>query len=121
MREGEDLLLRSIQSNVPANCFVVIDTHADTHTGELQWAGGTTAVQTASARELLACFCGERFLELMKAASNAARAFVPPVNPGWYNGSPCFRGGWRGLFVASCAPVVRVERGFEDLRNLVER
>ncbi|KAF8124448.1 hypothetical protein EV363DRAFT_1103554, partial [Boletus edulis] len=38
----------------------------------------------------------------------------------WYDDSPFARGGWRGLFVASCSPAVRAEDGFRDLKTLVE-
>lgn len=121
METGKDFIARSIQSNVPANCFIVIDTHADTLNGGLQWAGDATSSQTAPASEVLEEFCGKRFLQEMLNASNAARSFVPPENPSWYEDSPFFRGGWRGLFVASCAPAVRVPNGFRDLKRLVEK
>lgn len=117
---GARFIARSIQSGVPANCFIVVDTHADTLSGGLQWGGGTTSSKTAAASEVVGEFCGKKFLQEMQKASNAASNFAPPQTLGWYEGSPFLRGGWRGLFVASCAPAVRVRNGFLDLRRMVE-
>ena len=119
MSSARQFVERSIRSHFPANSFIIIDTHADTHTGELQWGVGADGAYTAPASNLLDNFCGSRFLKTMQAASNEARAFTAPTDPGWYNNSPTFRGGWRGLFVASCAPAIRVANGFNELKRLV--
>lgn len=121
MAPAGKFVTRSIKSGVPANCFTVIDTHSDAHTGELQWGGGLKGVRTATAGDVLSKFCGKDFLQSMQAASKAAGACVHTESPGWYNDSPYFRGGWRGIFVASCAPAVRVKRGFDGLKHLVAR
>lgn len=121
MSPAREFVERSVRSHIPANFFAVVDTHADTHTGELQWATGPDGAHTAPASDLLHNFCGERFLKAMQAASDAARVVVAPENPSWYNDSPAFRGGWRGLFVASCAPAIRVESAFNELKSLVVR
>ncbi|KAI9568141.1 hypothetical protein HD554DRAFT_2172539 [Boletus coccyginus] len=112
---------RSTQSTVPANTFFVVDTHSDTLTGGLQWAGGVTAPKMAPASELLSEFCGKPVLGAMMKAAEASRRFVPPENPGWYKDSPLYRGGWRGLLLATCGPAVRVPSGFKDLRGFVDR
>jgi hypothetical protein len=119
MEEGRELITRSLASNFPANCFIVLDTHANTHNGQLQWAGGVTAPQTADASEVVTEFCGADFLRLTRDASNAAMSSVCPPEPGWYSDSPYIRGGWRGLFVASCGPAVRHPAGFRDLKRMV--
>ena len=111
----------STASQVPANVFIVVDMHSDTLTGSLQWAGGVTAVRTAPMSELLAEFCGAAFLDKAKDSAAAARGFQPPENPGWYKDSPFFRGGWRGLLLATCGPAVRIQAGFDDLKSLVDR
>ena len=122
VKKANDFIARSIESNVPANCFLVVDTHADAHTGGLQWGGGvTTAVKTSPASQVIIKFCGENFLQAMRKSANAARQFTVPDRPSWYSDSPAFRGGWRGLFVASCSPAVRVRVGFGDLKKLVQR
>ena len=117
---GVSFIASSIQSSVPANCFIVIDTHADELSGGLQWAGGRTAPKTAPVSEILSEFCGKIFLAEMRASSVMARSCTPPKDPGWYEDSPFLRGGWRGLFVASCAPAVRAPQGFRDLKKLVD-
>ena len=118
---GADFVALSTRSDVPANCFVVVDSHADTHTGGLQWAGGKTAPQMAATSEIVREFCGQRFITEMARSSHAARSVSPPEKSRWYDASPPLRGGWRGLFIASCGPVVRVRSAFEDLRELVQR
>lgn len=122
MEEGRQLINLSLASNLPANSFIVVDTHANTHNGQLQWAGGVTAPQTADASEVVAEFCGAEFIRLTREASKAAMTAVCPPQPGqWYSDSPFLRGGWRGLFVASCGPAVRHLGAFKDLKRMVER
>jgi hypothetical protein len=120
MDEACRFIDHSVASKVPANVFIVVDTHADTLTGSLQWAGGVTAVRTAPMSELLAEFCGKAFLDKAKGSAVVAREFQPPENPGWYKDSPFFRGGWRGLLLATCGPAVRIHAGFDDLKRLVD-
>lgn len=120
MNLASKFIEHSMASKVPANTFIVVDTHADTLTGSLQWAGGVTAVRTAAMSELLVEFCGKAFLAKVKESATAAREFQPPENPGWYKDSPFFRGGWRGLLLATCGPAVRIHAGFDDLKRLVD-
>lgn len=117
---GASFVARSIRSNVPANCFLVIDTHSDSHSGGLQWGGGMTAPKAGPPSDVLSQFCGAKFFKAMESASNAARNVGPPQKQGWYEDSPFLRGGWRGLFVVSCAPVVRVRGAFCDMKKLVD-
>ena len=130
MRRVVEHIQLSINSGVPANCFVVLDTHSDTHSGQLQYAGGASAPVFSHAHSLLQNFCGNAFLPAMQAAAKSAVAngrhprvekSTPasmPHNP-WYNAAPSFRGGWRGLLMSSCGPAVTQEEGFANLMNLL--
>lgn len=122
MLTGAEFLDLSIKSNVPANTFVVLDTHSDSLTGGLQYAGGTTASQSAIASDVLDNFAGPSFL--LKLRETAERARAPGFNTkstGCYDTSPAYRGGWRGLLLSTCGPAMRVRNGFDDLLNLVRR
>ena len=121
MDEGCRLIERSIKSSLPANTIVVIDTHADTLTGGLQWAGGTASVRTAPVSDILREFCGTAFFERTKAAAETARKARAPDKQEWYTAAPFHRGGWRGLVLATCGPAMRQCDGFNDLKTLVER
>ena len=66
---GVLFIASSIQSSVPANCFIVIDTHADELSSGLQWAGSRTAPKTAPVSEILSEFCSKIFLAEMQALS----------------------------------------------------
>ena len=121
MDEGCRLIERSIKSSLPANTFVVIDTHADTLTGGLQWAGGSAGVRTAPVSDILLEFCGADFFERTKAAAETARKAREPDKQEWYTAAPFRRGGWRGLVLTTCGPAMRQRDGFNDLKMLVER
>lgn len=122
MRNGIAFIRRSILSDVPANTFVLVDTHSDTNTGGLQWSGGATGPKHVLASEVLQKFCGGDFLSAMKAAANKARGMKRPLQQtGWCDDSPSSRGGWRGLLLSTCSPAMRVPDSFRDIRGLVER
>lgn len=123
MGKGAKFIARSIQSGVPANIFVVLDTHSDNKTGGLQWGGGQTKPRYSPASQVLNRFCGDEFLAAMKAAADQARHTRPPTGAGarWYDSSVHSRGGWRALLLSTCSPALRVEGSFNDIRQLVEK
>ncbi|KAI9459612.1 hypothetical protein HD554DRAFT_2176882 [Boletus coccyginus] len=120
--DGIAFIQRSILSDVPANTFVLVDTHSDAVTGELQWSRGSTGPKNCLPSELIRKFCGDGFLQQMKVAADKARGLPPhPPQAGWYDDSAFSRGGWRGLLLSTCAPTMRVPESFQNIRGLVER
>lgn len=120
MRKAVEFIQRSTQSELPANVFVVLDTHSDVKSGGLQWGGGATRPKFSPASELVARFCGQEFLGAMKAGADRARSMKPPSGGEWYDDSAFSRGGWRALLLSTCSPAMRVEGSFADIRGLVE-
>lgn len=112
---------RSIALGFPANTFVILDTHAETDTGSLQYGGGKTNPTFAPASEVVSKYCGGTLLKAAKAANLCAETHGPTKNPKWFNDSAYFRGGWRGLLLATCGPAVRTANGLMDVKRMVER
>ncbi|KAF8124456.1 hypothetical protein EV363DRAFT_1178020, partial [Boletus edulis] len=111
----------SINSRLPANTFVVIDMHSGATTGALQWAAGSRPKSGLTSEAVKVCV-GEEYLDAMKKAADLAlQSSQGTSSKGWYDDSVYFRGGWRGLLLATCAPIMRVKDSFEDARRLVER
>jgi hypothetical protein len=123
MGKGARFIERSNRSGVPANVFVVLDTHSDNKTGGLQWGGGTSKPKYSPVSQVVRRFCGEEFLAAMKAAATKARGTTPPsgAETEWYDDSVYSRGGWRALLLSTCSPAFRVERSFNDIRELVAK
>jgi len=125
METASAFIDRSIHSGVPANVFVVIDTPADTHSGRLQYKGGSTKPEVAGASEILLQFCGENVWEKAKMAAATARKSDIHTSASesgwWYRTEPSFRGGWRGLLLGTDGPAVSQEVGFNDLKRLVDQ
>ncbi|KAG9312769.1 hypothetical protein JVU11DRAFT_7206 [Chiua virens] len=119
---GAEFIARSVRSNVPANTFIVIDTHSEERTGRLQWTDRARRPMNSPASEVVHKFVGQPLLEQAKGAAVQARLCIQPGSArSWYDGSPFSRGGWRVLFLATCAPVMRIGESFADVRGLVER
>ena len=118
--QATKFLNRSIASDVPANTFIVVDMHSDALTGELRWAAGSRSGEKPTSG-VVTKLLGSRVLESMQLAASIARNSTPPVPKKWYDVSVHSRGGWRGLLLAACGPVMRVDDSFEDVRGLVQR
>jgi len=119
---GCALITRSIASKVPANVFIVVDTHSEEFSGMLQHTGGKTEGSYAGVDEILAEYLGEAFREAMQSSSDAARNSAPQEvgSSAWYDRTAYTRGGWRGVFLLSCGPAVNVTHHFERLLKMVE-
>lgn len=121
MGKGAQFIARSNQSGVPANTFVVLDTHSDNQTGGLQWGGSASKPKYSPVSQVIKRFCGEEFLAAMKAAAMKAWGTKPPsgAESQWYDDSVYSRGGWRALLLSTCSPTFRVEGSFNNVRELV--
>ncbi|KAH0833794.1 hypothetical protein J3R83DRAFT_10941 [Lanmaoa asiatica] len=121
MIEGWKFIQDSIERGMPANTFVVVDTHAETDTGRLQYGGGKTQPDFARTSEVIDGYCGEVMLKTMEAANLSAQQHSASEASHWFNDSVYFRGGWRVLLLATCGQTFRVENGLIDVKRLVER
>lgn len=123
MKRGIKFLQLSVRSAVPANTFLVIDAHSEPITGELQWGlNDIGASLNDLTSKLVEKFCGKKLLRAMSETSFAAKEIVDESErAGWYDASAFSRGGWRGLLLSTCSPVIRVPKSFQDLRDLVEK
>lgn len=114
------------------NCFVVLNIHSNTYSGQLQYAEGVSALVFLHLHSLLQNFFSNTFLPAMQAAAkstvvNGRHPCIEkttlasmPHNP-WYNAAPTFHGNWRGLLMSSCGPGVTQEEGFMNLINLLHK
>lgn len=121
IQAGSSFLESSVTSNVPANTFVVVDTHSNMQTGHLQYGGERTITQCALASEVLSEYCGQTFLGEMCDAASVARMAEPSTKSDEFNTSPSFRGGWRALVLTTCGAAIRIKHSFDDLFSLVQR
>ena len=121
MAEGRKFIQQSIACSVPTNTFVVIDTHTETETGNLQYGGGETRPEFAPASEVIRGYCGEALYKTMHTASVLAQQEKASETSHWFKDSIRCRGGWRVLLLATCGQAVRTENSLIDLKRLVQR
>jgi hypothetical protein len=97
----------------PPNIVIVLDTHSDTFSGQLQAAGGLTGVSsTRTLPDLVRTYVGDPVLREMANVSAEARSYntIHEIRPGvlpWADVTPKVRGGWRVLVMVSCGSAVR--------------
>jgi hypothetical protein len=124
MSGGCDLIVRSIKEKLPANVFIIIDTHSEEHSGMLQHCGGNTpgAAKFATVREIIEGYLGKDFMSAMQNTSDAARNSSDKEVRGnsWYDDRAYTRGGWRGVFLISCGPAVKPSFHYDTLITMVE-
>jgi hypothetical protein len=118
-------LHHNILAGYPTNVFVVVDTHSDEFSGMLQHTGGHTGGTNTTITEILQAYLGKDFVKGMKASAIAARndTTVRKTLNGkapWCDLTAKARGGWRGLFMVSCGPAIRVSHHFEEVKALVD-
>jgi len=123
---GAIFMDRNIKAGFPPNTFLVVDTHSDEYSGMLQHTGGHTGGTNTTITEILNAYLGEEFVKAMKRSSDAARSDKTVKktvngNTPWCDLTPNARGGWRGLFMVSCGPAIRVSHHFEAVKDLVEK
>ena len=120
-------LKKSIRDGIPANLIIIIDTHSDTFSGQLQATGGLTGVSTTlSLPDLVSMYVGESILQEMVAASLLARGYndILEISTGltpWADITPKARGGWRVLVMVSCGSAVRQPYHWEYITQLFRR
>lgn len=123
---GVQFLRDNTAAGNPPNTFIIVDTHSDEYTGMLQHTGGSAGGTNTTIREILMAYLGEECLKALKRASGAARSdnterkTVNGRAP-WCDLSARCRGGWRGVFMVSCGPAIRVTHHFEEVKALVRK
>ncbi|KAG2029988.1 hypothetical protein BDR03DRAFT_987378 [Suillus americanus] len=122
---GVEFINRNIKAGFPPNTFLVVDTHSDEYTGMLQHTGGHSGGTNTTITEILMAYLGHDFIKSMTLSSDAARSDktvnrTANGNTPWCDLTPGARGGWRGLFMVSCGPAIRVSHHFEAVKGLVE-
>ena len=105
---------RSIASDVPANMFAIINMHSDALMGALCWAAESHSGEKLTSADITK-FLGSWVLENMQLSASIAQNSTPPTMNRWYDALVHSRGGWRGLLLAACRPVMRVDDSFEDV------
>ena len=119
MTKAVDFIHRSTQPNVPANVFIMMDTHSDTSTGFLQHAGRECSPVYGLPSDIVKQFLGQDLLGAMNNVANQALQAQPPQESEWYTTSQFSRGGWRGLLLTTCSPTMQVEASFSNIQGLV--
>jgi hypothetical protein len=118
---------QSVQEGRPANLVMVLDTHSDAFTGQLQAAGGSTGVTISlTLPDLVRGYVGDGTLQDMMNASGVARSHSFPVeiSPGvapWADITPKARGGWRVMVMVSCGSAVKIPAHWEYLTQLLRK
>jgi hypothetical protein len=122
-----DFIKKSISEGRPANLIVVVDTHSDTFSGQLQTTGGLTGVSTTlSLPDLVRGYVGDSTLQEMMQASALARSYNSglEISPGvapWADITPKARGGWRVMVLVSCGSAVRTAMHWEYITQLLTK
>jgi hypothetical protein len=121
-----EFLTLNKKAGYPANTFIIVDTHSDEYSGMLQHTGGHGGGTSTTITEILMAYLGHEFLEAMTssyAAARGDRTVLTTVNgrQPWCDLTARARGGWRGLFMVSCGPAIRVSHHFQEVKALVER
>lgn len=118
---------KSIYEGRPANLIIVLDTHSDTFSGQLQTTGGLTGVRTTlTLPNLVRGYIGEGTLQAMRQASAIARSYhsILEISAGvrpWADITPKARGGWRVMVMFSCGSSVRIPMHWESITKLITR
>jgi hypothetical protein len=122
-----DFIMKSMDQGRPANLIIVLDTHSDTFSGQLQAAGGLTGPSTTlTLPDLVRTYVGDSILKEMIRVSAIARAYnvIPQISPGvtpWADITPKARGGWRVMVMVSCGSAVRVPMHLEYITHLFKK
>lgn len=122
-----DFIRKSVHESRPANLVIVLDTHSDTFSGQLQAAGGLTGQSsTLTLPDLVRTYVGDSTLQEMLQVSLVARSYnlIPEISPGvapWADITPKVRGGWRVMVMVSCGSAVRVPMHWEYITHLFQK
>ena len=125
-RDGHsNFIKKSIRESRPPNLVIVLDTHSDTFSGQLQATGGLTGVSTTmTLPDLIKTYVGEGILQEMVEAWKLARSYniIHEVSPGlapWADITPKVRGGWRVMIMVSCGSAVKQPNHWEYITQLL--
>jgi hypothetical protein len=121
---ANDFLEHSVKDRMPANTFVLLDTHSDELTGHLQHSGGQTNPMHTTVGELVTAYLGKPLLANMVRCSQAAKQddgarFKLSGSKPWCEITTKSRGGRRGLFLVTCGPAIRQPNHFDEVHKLV--
>lgn len=100
-------LEKFLEDGRPPNLIIVIDTHSDTWSGQLQTARGRTVDLHRKLPDLVQEYVGQPVLDVMKTSSRQARSYdvLHEISGGvapWADITPKSRGGWRVLIMPVC-------------------
>lgn len=119
-----DFIKKSLDGGRPPNLIIVLDTHCDTFSGQLQVAGGLTGQSsTRTLPDLVRTYVGDATLQQMAHVSAIARSYntIPEISPGVWPAAditPKARGGWRVMVMVSCGSSVRTQMHWEYITQL---
>ena len=108
-----DFIRNSMTQGRPANLVIVLDTHSNIFSGQLEATGGLSGVSTTlSLADLVRTYVGDKVLQEMAKASAIAWSYnlVHEISPGvapWVDITPKVRGGWRVMAMVACGTAVR--------------
>lgn len=108
-----NFIRKSMSDGRPANIIIVLDTHSDSFSGQLQITGGLTGVSsTLTLQDLVKTYVGNAMLQEMGKLSAQALSYntIHEICPGvvpWADITPKVRGGWRIMVMVSCGSSVR--------------
>jgi hypothetical protein len=120
----QNFIRKFMNDGRPANIVIVLDTHSDTFSGQLQAAGGLTGVSsTLTLPDLVRTYVGNATLQEMGKASVQARTYntIHEIRPGvvpWADITPKVRGGWRIMVMVSCGSSVRQPVHWDQITQL---
>jgi hypothetical protein len=117
-------LHNSFSNSQPPNLIIVLDTHSDPFSGQLQATGSAGLSPILSLPDLLRTYVGDALLQEMARASAFARAYniLHEISPGvapWADITPKVRGGWRVMVMISGGSAVRHPDHWEFITQLL--
>ena len=103
-----------INQGQPPNLIIVLDTHSDSFSGQLQATGGLRGAQKTNLTlpDLVRMCVGDSVLHAMGRASEISRAYnvAHKISPGvapWADITPGVHGGWRVMAMVSCGSALQ--------------
>lgn len=123
-QDSHNFLLAARELEMPGNTIVLLDSHSDPYTGDLQVSkkpGGFDGIS-----DLLNNCIGEAVTREMLHASSMAQGWKREVRlksgkKPWADLSPRVRGGWRVLIILACGSTVTVRDAWVKLKDLIEQ
>jgi hypothetical protein len=115
-----NFLEQSVANEIPANTFIVIDTHSDTYTGNLQHSGGQTHGGSAPLGDVLESFLGKDCMDSMARAKRKRAELLTRSTESHANLNVVNPGGKTFVFLLTCGPAVRVGYHLEHCQGLLK-